>query len=99
MYVTNSSLAGNVAAAYGFRVDALGTGAATYNVGCNGAAFGVANNSVVTVMYLLRRTNNDTIRGVLWDLNGNGCISTSEQLLRNMANTVFTGINEAGDIC
>jgi len=31
-------------------------------------------------------------------VNGNGQISTSEASFRTMANVVFTGINEAGDI-
>ena len=88
-YVTNSSLAGSAAVKYGFTVTAGGTGASTYNVRLNGAAFGVANNSTLTVLDILKKANSIAVRGVLY--NGNNS-------LRNMANTVFDGINTAGDI-
>ena len=57
VYVTNQSLAGTTAAAYGFLVTANGVGTRTFNVGGNGAAFGVANNSKVTVLDLLLAVN------------------------------------------
>ena len=98
-YVTNSSLAGKVAVNYGFVVTSVGTSAATYNVGCDGTAFNVANNSILSIMAILQDTNNQTKKGILWDLNGNGSISSAEQALRNLANDLFTDINETGDIC
>ena len=89
-YVTNSTLAGgNYAASYGFNVSSSGTGSRTFNVGSSGAAFGVANNTTLTVMQILQAANTNAVSGSLW--NGN----TS---LRNLANTVFDGINQTGDI-
>ncbi len=89
VYVTDSDLAGNNAAAYGFIVTTSGTGSATYSVGINGAAFGIANNNRQTILQLLRATNSLSAGGILY--NG----STS---LRNMANSVYVGINTGGDI-
>ncbi len=59
------------------------------NVGSNGAAFGVANNSTVRVIDLLLATDAQSVNGILY--NGN-------VTRRNMANVVHTGINESGDI-
>jgi len=97
-YVTNSSLAGTVASSYGFSVNSGGLGAATYNVGSNGAAFGVANNTVLTVAQILSEANERSSNGLLWDLDMNSEFSSAEVALRNMANSVFDGINNAGDI-
>jgi hypothetical protein len=94
-YATNTSLAGNIAAKYGFKVDAQGTGSATINIGSGGAAFGVANNSNLSVWQILRATDQLSAGGsgaTQFDIyNGN-------QALRNIANTIFTYINEHGDI-
>jgi CSLREA domain-containing protein len=98
MYVTDVDLAGTAAEAYGFTVDSVGLGGSVYNVGSNGAAFGVPNGSVLTVREIMDRTNDRANDGLLWDLDDDDRISGSEQGLRNMANTVFTGINEQGDI-
>ncbi len=99
VYVTNSNLAGNVAASYGFIVNSIGTSAATFNIGSAGAAFNVADNTSLTIFEILQKTNEQARKGILWDLNGNGTMSQIEQVLRNLANTVFTNINETGDIC
>ncbi|MCX5676950.1 MAG: SpaA isopeptide-forming pilin-related protein [Planctomycetota bacterium] len=88
-YVTNSSLAGTAAVRYGFSVTAGGTAASTFNVGTSGLAFGVANNTTLTVLQILQAANTQAVNGVLY--NGNTA-------LRNAANTVFDGINTAGDI-
>jgi hypothetical protein len=88
-YVTDSNLAGTTAASYGFAVSAGGTGAATYNVGSNGAAFGVPNGTTLTVLQILQGANDQAVNGVLYGGN---------TLLRNMANTVFDGVNNKGDI-
>ena len=98
-YVTNENLAGSAAEDYGFTVDAYGTGAATFNVGNNGAAFGVANGSEVRILDLLLAVNSRSTNGLLYDLNGNGrTTDANEELYRTMANNVFSGINEFGDI-
>ena len=67
VYVTNQTLAGTTAAAFGFQVRATGVGTRTFNVGSSGAAFGVANNSDVTVMDLLLAVNARTHNGLLYD--------------------------------
>lgn len=89
VYVTDSDLAGNNAAPYGFTVSSAGTGAATFSVGDSGAAFGVANDTRLTILQILTATNAQTIGGNLY----NGSAS-----LRNLANTVYDGINQGGDI-
>ncbi len=90
VYVTKSSLAGGtMAASYGFTVNSTGTGAKTYNVGANGAAFGVANNTTLTILQILQATNSQSVNGVLY--NG-------DSTKRNMANTIYDGINTKGDI-
>lgn len=94
-YVTNSQLAGNVATKYGFIVNTTGTGAAGVSVGKSGAAFGVANYTVLSVWELLKATDASSAGGsgaTRYDpYNGS-------KTLRNMANTVYTYINEKGDI-
>jgi hypothetical protein len=99
VYVTNQTLAGTTAAAYGFLVTTNGVGTRTLNVDSNGAAFGVANNSSVTVLNVLLAVNSRSRNGLPYDLDGDGdandCIETS---YRTMANDVFSAINEAGDI-
>jgi hypothetical protein len=98
VYVTNQTLAGTTAVPYGFKVNATGVGSHTFNVGGNGAAFGVANQSSISVMTLLLAANTRSRNGVLYDQNGDARISSSEAGLRTMANDVFSGINETGDI-
>jgi len=97
-YVTNSTLSGNVAANFGFTVNSIGTSAATFNIGTAGTAFNVANYSILSISQILQKTNDQARKGVLWDLNGNGSISSAEQVLRSLANDLFTDINETGDI-
>jgi hypothetical protein len=58
-------------------------------VGSNGDVFGVANNSTLTLMDLLLATDAQTVNGVLY--NGN-------TLKRNHANSVYSAINQAGNI-
>ena len=89
VYTTTSSLGGTAGVKYGFKSTATGLGAMTWNVGSSGAAFGVANKTTLTVMQILTAANDRATNGVLY--NGN-------KSLRDAANTVFTAINEAGDI-
>lgn len=101
VYVTNESLAGQTATAYGFHVTAGGLGTATFDVGdANRAAFGLSptDGTVLTVLDVLRATDTLSRDGVLYDEDGSGVISSFEKELRQMANSVFTAINEQGDI-
>ncbi len=96
-YVTNQTLAGTTAAAYGFLVSEHGVGIATFNVGCSGSAFGVDDNTEMTVLDMLLATDERTVDGVLYD-NGDGLIDSLEAALRAMANEVYSAINEQGEI-
>jgi hypothetical protein len=90
VYVTDPTLDNTgVGTQYGFIVSGNGVATATYNVGSNGAAFGVADNTTMTVMDLLLAADSQAVNGVLY--NGN----TTK---RNMANTVFSAINQAGGV-
>jgi hypothetical protein len=94
VYVTNQSLAGTAAVPYGFVVTAEGVGAATFNVGSRGEAFGVANGTELTVMDLLRATDRMSKNGVLYeDLD-----PVRMKRLRDLANALYTDLNEAGAI-
>ena len=90
VYVTNATLdPTQVAAQYGFKVSGNGAGTATVSIGFNGDAFGVANNTVLTVMDLLLATDEQAVNGVLY--NGNAP-------KRNEANNVYSAVNQAGNI-
>jgi len=90
VYVTNHSLAGDTAAAYGFRVTAFGVGAATISVGTSGAAFGLADHSTVSVFELLFATDSMTVNGILYSHSN----ATLMKSLRDMANEVYSLIND-----
>jgi hypothetical protein len=92
IYATTASLGGNASAAYGFSVSAAGLGAYSFNVGSDGAAFGVANNTTRNVSELLLAVNNQASNGILY--NGNPMQST----LQGQAGDLFTSLNQAGDI-
>src|SRR5207245_8889174 len=86
VYVTSTILAGGTyAATYGFRVTTGCSGAHAYNVGSNGAGFGVANNTSWGVLELL--TDVDRLASTA------GVIANSTKV-----KTVVTGINAAGAI-
>jgi hypothetical protein len=90
VYVTDPTLdSTGVGTQYGFVVSGNGVATSTYNVGSNGAAFGVADNTTVTLMDLLLAMDSQAVNGILY--NGN----TAK---RNMANNVFNAINQAGGI-
>jgi hypothetical protein len=90
VYVTNATLdPTQVAAQYGFTVSGDGAGTATVNVGGNGAAFGVANNTRPALMDLLLATDEQAVNGVLY--NG-------DALKRGEANAVYSAVNQAGGI-
>jgi hypothetical protein len=85
-YVTDSSLAGTVASSYGFTVTAYGSGIDNFNVGSNGSALGVSNNTAYSIVTLLAALNSDS---------SDGSVSGSAT---NAAITIFTAINKAGGI-
>jgi hypothetical protein len=76
---------------YGLRRRSLwpGAGTATANVGSNGDAFGVANNTMLTLMDLLLATDAQAVNGVLYKGN---------TTRRNEANNVFSAVNQAGGL-
>jgi hypothetical protein len=93
-YVTSSNLAGGtMAKTYGFNVSTNGTGYDTYNVGSNGAAYGVANGTVMTVLNMLQAVNNQAVKGVLYANAG-----SSQKTYIGYANIDFSAINQTGDI-
>jgi len=70
-----------------------------WNVGLDGAAFGVPNNTSLTVSQLLLKANAYAVNGNLWPNSLKvGTITYTSSQLRSMANDVFSGINQAGDI-
>ncbi len=90
VYVTNATLDNTkVGEKYGFTVSGDGVGRSTFNVGTSGQAFGVANKTMMTVMDLLLATDAQAVDGVLYGGN---------KALRNLANTVFGALNQAGGI-
>jgi hypothetical protein len=90
VYATNATLDNtDVAANYGFLVSGDGVGTVGVNVGSNGDAFGVANNTVLTVLDLLKATDALAVEGLLY--NGNA-------VKRQEANSVYSAINDAGNI-
>jgi Bacterial Ig-like domain (group 3)/MBG domain (YGX type)/SdrD B-like domain len=84
VYATTTSLGGTAATSYGFSVTASGLGSCYVNVGCDGQAFGVANNSLETVWSLLLAVNSASSNGQLF--NGNSS-------LRAQACAAFTSLN------
>lgn len=102
VYATNETLAGTVAADYGFEVTTYGLGIATFDVGdAYRDAFGLEatnNSTTMTVLDILLATNALARNSLLYDADGNGVIDSFEQTLRTMANEVFTAINEQGDV-
>jgi hypothetical protein len=89
VYATTLSLGGTAAQAYGFDVTAYGLGASDYNVGANGAAFGVANNTTLTVFAILEGADRLAVNGVLYN---------DDSALCKEALNVFSGINEVGGL-
>jgi hypothetical protein len=85
---TSSKLTGgNYAAYYGFHVNADSSGYETINIGSNGAAFNVANNTTISILQALDATNNDVVNQVLYG---------GSTTLDNMAMAVYTAITQGG---
>ena len=89
VYCTSSTLAGGIMAEsspYNFNVSSDGIGSHTIGVGSNGGFFGVPDNDEVSVLTLLEITNSEASSGI---------VSSS---LLNAANTLFSNINQEGDV-
>jgi hypothetical protein len=89
VYATTLSLGGSLGQAYGFAASDTGLGARSYNVGPDGTAFGVADNTTLNVYELLLAANNLAVNGVLYG---------GDAGLRQMAFDVFDGVNRAGGL-
>jgi type VI protein secretion system component Hcp len=89
VYATTASLGGTAAQAYGFTVSATGLGAHSFNVGADGAAMGVANQTTLDVYQLLQAVNKKAVNGVLYGGNAT---------LQAQAADLFTSLNAAGGI-
>jgi hypothetical protein len=89
VYATTLSLGGTTAQAYGFSVSAVGLGARSYNVGKDGAAFGVANNTTLNVYELLLAVNMKAVKGVLYG---------GDATLQQEAADLLGALNQAGSI-
>lgn len=104
-FFTSRNLAGDVAANFGFNVTDTGIGTKIINVNTSGAAFDVEDFTDLTIMQLLLATDSMTDQpdvelgfASIYDKDGNGIIDAQEAALRSMANLIYTGINEQGDI-
>jgi hypothetical protein len=89
---------------YGFGVTVGGIGSTTFDVGDSGVAFGVANDSQVRIIDLLLATDAKSADGLLYDdLDqdgiGDGTIDDEEELMRILANDLYSAINELGSKC
>jgi choice-of-anchor A domain-containing protein/uncharacterized repeat protein (TIGR01451 family) len=85
-YATSSTLAGGTyARPYGFNVSAAGSGADVVNVATNGSALGLPNNQIQTVQALLQAADQAA---------GNKTLNANLGAI----NTIFSGINQTGDI-
>jgi len=91
VYVTNQTLAGTTATAYGFKVTQDGVGIATFNVGGNGAAVAQANNTTMSVIDMLFALD-------ALSKNDSGLLYGGDALLRKEANDLFSAINGAGSL-
>jgi hypothetical protein len=88
IYATTSSLGGGVGAQFDFRVSAVGLGAYSFNIGCAGAFFGVANNTRLNVYEMLQAVNRRTICGNPY---------SGDRLSQLIVALVFDHLNEQGD--
>jgi hypothetical protein len=87
VYATTSSLGGNAGLTYHFTVSDTGLGARSYSVGMDGAAFGVANNTTMTVNDLLSYVNSKASKGVAY---------SGDTTLQGEAADLFASLNQAG---
>jgi hypothetical protein len=97
IYADTTSLGGQslinngLAAKYGFKVTSAGGGNATFNIGNNGAAFGVSNGTSLTVFQILAIANANFNPAT-------GLFFGGDPTLTGDLNNVLNGINTKGDI-
>src|SRR6185437_12549029 len=85
-YFTSTDLGGGSGpASFGFNQSPGGTGTHLFNVGSEGTAIGLQNNTAYTVFQLLQAANAN-------------CPFTANSAVGNALNTIFNGINQGGDI-
>ena len=89
VYASTTALGGDTASDFGFEVTDEGLGGALFNVQTSGSAFGVANNSTMSVWQLLQATNAKSKADVLY----NGASS-----LLTLAFNTYSSINKSGGI-
>jgi hypothetical protein len=89
VFAPTTLLGGTTGKAYGFTVSATGLGARSYNVGKDGGAFGVPNNTTLNVYELLIAANNQAVGGFLY----NGNKSKQSQVAE-----LFGSLNDSGGI-
>jgi hypothetical protein len=82
-------LGGTTGQAYGFTVSADGLGTHSFNVGADGAAFGVADKTTLNAYALLEAVDRQAVNGVLYH---------GDTTLRKDANDLFDALNKAGSI-
>ena len=82
-FFTSSTLAGNNAANYGFNVTPGGAGQKSFNVGKLGTTIGLQNNTSYSVFQILQAANSNC---------------PFSPAVSNALNTIFEGINSAGNI-
>jgi hypothetical protein len=92
-YVSDSRLAGNVANRYGFAISSGGLGIATANIATFGTSLGTADNAVLTISEILSRIASRSHRGLVWDADGTGSLSSAETIVRNSASMLLRSIN------
>jgi hypothetical protein len=105
VWVTTTGLGWNTSPTgpthYGFMQGpgGAGLGSLFFNVTNNGASFGVANNTLLTISQILAYYNSHTVRtgGSLTTLPTWVCYGGNTLLLEG-ANVVLDGINQSGDI-
>ncbi len=99
VFATSSNLSNGGAADFGFNVTDSGIGTTVVNVGSSGAAFDVDDNTDMTILALLRASDELTVAGadLIYD-DGNNVLSDAEKVLRLLANIIYTDINEGGDL-
>jgi uncharacterized surface anchored protein len=67
VYASTLGLGGTTGTPFGFIPSAAGLGAADFDVSTNGSAFGVANNTTITVNQMLTAVNASASNGVLYN--------------------------------